>query len=86
LFDIFIRIGTGGNGCCYYQHPSGSHIFDSNNGRDKATPYHVKDGIVKMIIDFSFNTIEFIADGNSCGISNMTTAGIGGGQTIISCI
>jgi hypothetical protein len=35
-----------------------------------------------MIIDFPANTIEIIVDGNSCGIINMTTAGLGGGQLL----
>lgn len=82
LFLSSIAIGhRAGDGCGYYRTGrAAGQTFETNSGKTiLGRPTLSQDGqTIRMIIDFTRNTIEFIVNGTPCPVIKMDIAGVAG--------
>lgn len=79
LVDHLCVIAHALKGCAYHRN---GRIFDSKACISQAPPLTDNGQTVRMIVDFTAQTLTFIANGQPCPPIDMAKSDIGGGQSL----
>lgn len=67
-----------GGGCCYYRCGNDSATIETHTGRTTIGRPSIADGqTLRMVLDFTLQTIQFVPNGIACPVIHMSKAGVG---------